>query len=142
MTPKRRGPATKNDVALARVAERTHVRLIDRGAGVFRTALRWTGTFLVAHEAKGAIEAMVAGKIAFGAILMSMISGRAERWILVGTTAICAAFAYRERRFRRRVTRSQGERIRALEAQRDPGRSSSRLPSDGRPDRKEDDDEP
>lgn len=132
MALKRRIPTTKHDVAIAREATKTKLQLIDRGAGVFRTALRWTGTFLVAREAKEAIEKIVEGRISLGGILLTLTTERADRWILCGVAAISAAIAVRERRARRTVTKRQGERIRELETLVDAKRTSSRLLADGR----------
>lgn len=142
MAQKRHVPTTKHDVEIARISASTKIRLIDRGAGVFRTGLRWTGTVWAAIELKEAIGKIVEGHIALGGILMSLISERPERWILGSLAAICAAVAVRERGARRRVTKTQAERIRELEAKIDPERSSSRLLADGRARKDDHDDEP
>jgi hypothetical protein len=142
MAPQRRNPTTKHDVAIARLSAKTKIRLIDRGAGVLRTALRWAGSVWVALEVKEAIEKIAEGHVSVGGILLSLLNGKTERWILVGVAAICAGIAIRERRARRDVTKGQGERIRELEAKLDPERSSSRLLADGRARKDGEDDEP
>jgi hypothetical protein len=126
---------SKRDLELAKLRHGTIRFVVDGCFGIFKAVIRGATWIGIAVFFYFSCKVLAGTNTNVSADLKAVINVGLDRWVMGIATILSGAGYANQRRIRRKTTDNRVEYIRELEKRIDPGRTSSKLDTKGRPPR-------